>query len=76
MKENKKLYKKYLKECSNEDSDLETMNVFSGFCVGYKIAIKETEKKMKKLDKLSDKYARMIELMSDGMSYDKAKEEV
>jgi len=29
-----------------------------------------------KLDKLANKYAKMIELMADGMSYDKALKEV
>lgn len=32
--------------------------------------VKSCEKEIKKLNKLTTKYARQIELMSDGMSYD------
>ena len=38
--------------------------------------IKELKNKFKEMDKLASKYSKQIELMADGMSYDKAYKEV
>ncbi len=66
MKNIEEIVEHYCKDGEIAEAIIDSL-YFNGF--GYIVKLK---RKNKQLNKLLDKYCRMIELMSDGISYDEA----